>query len=383
MAKKRQTNTTTAASNQPLTPASKSNKPPPPSKKPEEDKVEEIDDDEEVISVNTSSSEGEEDDDDDAEDDAKSKKDEDNDEEETDSSDSDDETVPPPKIKSINSKSSASTARSGTKRSADDDTKHSADDNTKQSKKKKTISAADDEKKKEKEVDNKKSGDDSKKLFQRVFTEDDELTILKGLVDFKEEKGTDPLKYPADFYEEVKKSISFAVTLDQLKDKMRRLKTKFENKMKICKNGKIPTFSKPVEEEMFEYSKKIWGDTDENGKAAEKQVAAKKPPTMKKLVMETDFQVGSSSDGKENPGSSYIMTEMHRFDKSVSGVFGVSIGLLKSELELIEESKRVEIEKKWKELRVAELKCVAMRAKLSEDLAKLILEAVQSSSSDD
>jgi hypothetical protein len=61
----------------------------------------------------------------------------------------------------------------------------------------------------------------------------------------------------------------------------------------------------------------------------------------------------------------------------------VSIGLLKSELELIEESKRVEIEKKWKELRVAELKCVAMRAKLSEDLAKLILEAVQSSSSDD
>jgi hypothetical protein len=383
MAKKRQTNTTNAASNQPLTPASKSNKPPPPSKKPEEDKVEEIDDDEEVISVNTSSSEGEEDDDDDAEDDAKSKKDEDNDEEETDSSDSDDETVPPPKIKSINSKSSASTARSGTKRSADDDTKHSADDNTKQSKKKKTISAADDEKKKEKEVDNKKSGDDSKKLFQRVFTEDDELTILKGLVDFKEEKGTDPLKYPTDFYEEVKKSISFAVTLDQLKDKMRRLKTKFENKMKICKNGKIPTFSKPVEEEMFEYSKKIWGDTDENGKAAEKQVAAKKPPTMKKLVMETDFQVGSSSDGKENPGSSYIMTEMHRFDKSVSGVFGVSIGLLKSELELIEESKRVEIEKKWKELRVAELKCVAMRAKLSEDLAKLILEAVQSSSSDD
>jgi hypothetical protein len=164
---------------------------------------------------------------------------------------------------------------------------------------------------------------------------------------------------------------------------MRRLKTKFENKMKICKNGKIPTFSKPVEEEMFEYSKKIWGDTDENGKAAEKQVAAKKPPTMKKLVMETDFQVGSSSDGKENPGSSYIMTEMHRFDKSVSGVFGVSIGLLKSESKLIEESKRVELERRWKELRVAELKCTAMRAELTEDHAKLILEALQSSSSDD
>jgi hypothetical protein len=402
MAKKRQPTTTTAAAkdDQPLTPASKSNKPPP-SKKPEEDKVEEIDDEEEVISVNTSSSEGEEkdDDDNDEEDDeeedqapssktvqhAKSKEDEDNDEEETDS-DSDDETVPPPKLKSINSKSndetlkskskpksSASTGRSGTKRSADDDTK--------QSKKKKTVAADDDEK--EKEVENKKSGDDLKKLFQRVFTEEDELTILKGLVDFKEEKGTDPLKNPTAFYEEVKKSISFPVTLDQLKDKMRRLKTKFENKMKICKNGKTPTFSKPVEEEMFEFSKKIWGGTDENGKPNEKQVAAKKPPTTKKLVMEPDFQVGSTSDGKENPGSSFTMTEMHRFDKSVSGVFGVSIGLLKSESKLIEESKRVELERRWKELRVAELKCTAMRAELTEDHAKLILEALQSSSSDD
>jgi hypothetical protein len=236
-------------------------------------------------------------------------------------------------------------------------------------------------------VENKKSGDDSKKQFQRVFTEDDELAILKGLVDFNEEKGTDPLKYITAFYQEVKSSIHFPVTLDQLRDKIRRLKGKFETKMKSCKNGKTLTFSKPIEEEMFEFGKKIWGGVtvvEENGKPNEKiskkEPAAKKPPTTKKLVMEPDLQIGSSSGAKENLGPSFIYTEM---DKGISGVFGLSTDILKSGVELIEESKRVELERRWKELRVTELNCIAKRAELARDQARLILEAVQSSSSSD
>ncbi|WJX38388.1 hypothetical protein P8452_26056 [Trifolium repens] len=371
MAKKRQPTTTAAAKDdQPLTPASKNDQPPP-SKKPEEEKVEEKED-EEVTSEEASSSEGEEDDDDDDEEEqtpsskivppakSESKKDEVNEDEEETDTDSDSDQEPPPKLKSINlksidetlkskpqPKSSAAPARSGTKRSADDDTK--------QSKKKKTIAAADDEK--VKEVDNKKSGDDSKKLFVRVFNEDDELAILKGFLDFTEKTGTDPLKYPTAFYQDVKTSIHFPVTLDQLKDKVRRLKLKFENKMKSCKNGKTPTFSKPIEEEMFEFSKKIWGGTivEENGKHNEKpskkKLAVKKSPTTKKLVMEPDLplvvrketsKVGSSSDGKENPGLSLILNEMEQFNRSVSSVFGSGADLLKSGVELIEESKRID-----------------------------------------
>ncbi|KAK2387982.1 DNA-binding storekeeper protein-related transcriptional regulator [Trifolium repens] len=414
MAKKRQPTTTAAAKDdQPLTPASKNDQPPP-SKKPEEEKVEEKDD-EEVTSEEASSSEGEEEDDDDDDDDeeeqtpssktvppakSESKKDEVNEDEEETDTDSDSDQEPPPKLKSINlksidetlkskpqPKSSAAPARSGTKRSADDDTK--------QSKKKKTIAAADDEK--VKEVDNKKSGDDSKKLFVRVFNEDDELAILKGIFDFTEKTGTDPLKYPTAFYQDVKSSIHFPVTLDQLKDKVRRLKLKFENKMKSCKNGKTPTFSKPIEEEMFEFSKKIWGGTivEENGKHNEKpskkKLAVKKSPTTKKLVMEPDLplvvrketsKVGSSSDGKENPGLSLMLNEMEQFDRSVSSVFGSGADLLKSGVELIEESKRVELERRWNELRFAELKLIAMRAELFEDQGRLIMDALKPSSGD-
>jgi hypothetical protein len=57
--------------------------------------------------------------------------------------------------------------------------------------------------------------------------------------------------------------------------------------------------------------------------------------------------------------------------------------ILKSEVELIEESKRVELERRWKELRVTELNCIVKRAELARDQARLILEVVQSSSSSD
>jgi hypothetical protein len=410
MAKKRQpTTTATAKDDQPLTPASKNDQPPP-SKKPEEEKVEEKED-EEVTSEEASSSEGEEDDEEDDDEEqtpssktvppakSESKKDELNEDEEETDTDSDSDQEPPPKLKSINlksidetlkskpqPKSSAAPARSGTKRSADDDTK--------QSKKKKTIAAAAADDEKVKEVDNKKSGDDSKKLFVRVFNEDDELAILKGFLDFTEKTGTDPLKYPTAFYNDVKTSIHFPVTLDQLKDKVRRLKLKFENKMKSCKNGKTPNFSKPIEEKMFEFGKKIWGGTivEENGKPnlkpSKKKLAVKKSPTTK--VMEPDLplmvwketsKVGSSV-GKENPDLSLMLNEMEQFDRSVSSVFGSGTDLLKSGVELIEESKRVELERRWNELRVTELKLVEMRAALVEDQASWILDAMKSASSD-
>ncbi|XP_045789587.1 GLABROUS1 enhancer-binding protein-like [Trifolium pratense] len=423
MAKKRQRTPAASKDDEPLTPVSKNdqpltsaskNDPPPPSKKPEEEKKDE--DDEDSSSEEASSSEGEEDDD--SEDDeseeeqpppskpasktpqtdndkSESKKDEDDEDEEETDTDSDQE--PPPKLKSINSKSidetlkskpqpksSAAPARSGTKRSAESDTK--LVEEAKQSKKKKTTAAADD--KKEQEEDNKKPGDDSKKLFQRVFNEDDELAILEGLVDFTAKTGNDPAKYPTAFYDDVKKSIHFPVTLEQLKDKVRRLKLKFDNKMKSCKNGKTPTFSKPIEEKMFEFGKKIWGGNvvEENGKPDEKpskKGAVKKSPTTKKLDMEPDLSlVASKETRKENPGSGFIMNEMHRFDKSVSGLFGSGMDLLKSGVELLEESKRIELEKRWKELQIAELKVVNMRAELSEKQSRLIMDALMSSSSD-
>ncbi|CAL5203091.1 unnamed protein product [Lathyrus oleraceus] len=373
---------------------------------PEEDKVSEHEDDEDS---SASSSEAEEDDDE--EEDTPSKnssppltnprpktEDDSDSEDDEDETDSDSEDEPAPKLKSLNSNSkpvdqikskadpkpsSAPPARSGTKRPVDNDPI--------QSKKRKTQAPA--------EEDNKKSGDESKKLFQRVFNEDDEMAILKGIYDFITKTGTDPFKYHTAFYEFVKKSIHIKVTLEQLRDKMRRLKHKYETK---AKSGKTPNFTKDNNRIMFEFGQKIWGgklnvnEAEEkgkpNGKLSKKEPAAKKPRTTKKLVLEPDSPLPVvketrkvESTDTENPGSGsgsiLALNELIRFDESVSGS-GKTVGAMKRGLELMGESEREELERRWEKVQVAELEVFKMRADLAVDQAISILDALKSSSGD-
>ncbi|MBA0600326.1 hypothetical protein Gorai_006515 [Gossypium raimondii] len=80
----------------------------------------------------------------------------------------------------------------------------------------------------------KRTGEDAKKLlFQRLFSEDDEIALLKGMLDYSAKTGADPHTDMNGFYDFVKKSIHT--------------------------NGEDPTFSKAHEQKAFELSKKIWG----------------------------------------------------------------------------------------------------------------------------
>ncbi|CAK8566525.1 unnamed protein product [Lathyrus sativus] len=355
----------------------------------EEDKVEEQDDEDEEDDTPSKSSIPP------AKPHPKTEDDSDSEDEEETASGSEDE--PAPKLKSLNAnskpvdqiKSKADSkpalARSGIKRPVDSDPK--------QAKKRKTA---------ELEEDNKKSGDDSKRLFQRVFTEEDEMAIIKGIYDYITETGNDPFKYHTAFYEFVKKSIHFKVTLEQLRDKMRRLKQKYqkyETKAK-AKSGKTPNFSKANDRIMFEFGQKIWGgklnvnEAEEkgkpNGKLSKKEPAAKKPRTTKKLVLEPDSPLPVvketrkvESTDTENPGSgsSLALNELIRFDESVSGS-GKTLHAMKRGLELLGESKKEEFGRRWEKVQVAELEVFKMRADLAVDQAISILNALKSSSSD-
>jgi len=318
---------------------------------------------------------------------AEDDEDEDEDEEETDT----DEDEPPPKTKPIEqtlkSKPSIAPARSGTKRPAENN-------DTKQSNKKKTTASSAEEKnkKKEKEPEEDDNNNNKKTSFQRVFTADDEVAILQGLVDFTAKSGNDPTKHLSAFYQIVKKSVHFKVTLDQLRDKVRRLRLRFENK---CKSGKTPTFSKPIEETMFELSKKIWGggkvDVNEgeengkvNGKAAKKEPAVKKAAaarTTKKLVMEPDsplvvskeIRKGESGNGKEDTGLSLVSNEAIHFEPVID--------VVKRGVESIEESKRGELERLTNKYRIAEMELFMQKTELAKETATKIRDALNSSSS--
>ncbi|GMH11045.1 hypothetical protein Nepgr_012886 [Nepenthes gracilis] len=100
---------------------------------------------------------------------------------------------------------------------------------------------------------------EKKASTSRLWSEDDEIAILKGMLDFQTEKGMDPYSDSAAFHEFIKSSLSVDVTRNQLMDKGRRMKKKFKNNVERGENGKDPVFSKPHEQKSFALSKKIWG----------------------------------------------------------------------------------------------------------------------------
>ncbi|XVE96127.1 hypothetical protein REPUB_Repub02eG0194600 [Reevesia pubescens] len=72
-----------------------------------------------------------------------------------------------------------------------------------------------------------KTREDAKKqLFQQLFTEDDEIVVLKNMLDYLAKKGVDPFADMNAFHDFVNKSIHTDVSKAQLMYKIRRLRKK-------------------------------------------------------------------------------------------------------------------------------------------------------------
>ncbi|CAH8385156.1 unnamed protein product [Eruca vesicaria subsp. sativa] len=137
--------------------------------------------------------------------------------------------------------------------------------------------------------DEKKSTETKKTCFQRVWTEEDEIAVLQGIIDFKNQTGSSPYDDKNALYDLVKKSVSFDVTKTQFLEKIRALKKKFDNNLgRGKKKGKDPSFSKDHDRKAFDLAKLVWGD---NGiMALESSSAGKKlkkvEPSVKKQKQE-------------------------------------------------------------------------------------------------
>ncbi|PON84285.1 DNA-binding storekeeper protein-related transcriptional regulator [Trema orientale] len=161
------------------------------------------------------------------------------------------------------------------------------------------------------EDESKKSGgDDSKKLFQRLWSEDDEIVILKGMTDYAAKKGADPSADMSAFLDFIKKSLQLDFTKTQLADKVRRLKKKFENN--DGKKKYKPT--KPHEEKVFELSKKIWGS----------EGTSRKPERRKANGTARSSQKANNNKAAELLSSPEALNEVKKLDigLNASGVSG-------------------------------------------------------------
>ncbi|KAI3800320.1 hypothetical protein L1987_28408 [Smallanthus sonchifolius] len=234
------------------------------------------------------------------------------------------------------------------------------------------------------------NGGEKKQLFQRLWSEDNEIELIQGMINYVKEKGKDPVADVNDFHEFVKKSLHVDVNDRQMLTKVRRLKKKFkDNVAKVENKGKVRSFSNPHEKKMYEFSKILWGD-DSNKSAvmssSTKKVKVKVNVTPKVNKNHTAVGSGDGNVGiEETPNEVELkvvqpLRSSHGLDHL--GSMGLPItdeGIINKGLELASGAKRVEMEEKWKSLKTQELEHFLKKMDVLKEQAEVVLKAIANS----
>ncbi|AEE81872.1 putative protein [Arabidopsis thaliana] len=138
-------------------------------------------------------------------------------------------------------------------------------------------------------------------LFQRLWSDDDEISMLQGMIDYHADTGKSPSADTNAFYEFQKKSISFEVSKSQFSDKVRSLRKKYR-----AKEGKDePRFVKAHDKKAFELSKFIWGpkgialDSNAKSNGVSKKSASKTKEKLDSVKQDLAFVGVSSTNGDD------------------------------------------------------------------------------------
>ncbi|KAM7262118.1 hypothetical protein ACFE04_021195 [Oxalis oulophora] len=87
-------------------------------------------------------------------------------------------------------------------------------------------------------------------LFEKLFTEQDEITVLKGIHDYiTKYGGKDPLNDIDEFFHLINDSLQCEANPTKMKDKIKRMNEKYlKNSIKNRNNGTEPIFKKPYDQ---------------------------------------------------------------------------------------------------------------------------------------
>ncbi|KAG8648158.1 probable transcription factor At3g04930 [Manihot esculenta] len=106
--------------------------------------------------------------------------------------------------------------------------------------------------------------DESRRLFQRLWTDEDEIELLQGFLDYTTQRGGNHHD-TALFYGQIKSKLQLDFNKNQLVEKLRRLKKKYRNVLNKISSGKEFSFKSPHDQATFEISRKIWSSTGQIG----------------------------------------------------------------------------------------------------------------------
>ncbi|CAN7119274.1 unnamed protein product [Brassica rapa subsp. narinosa] len=297
-------------------------------------------------------------------------------------SESDSDSEPATKTKPLNAvvtkpiPPESSTAKRSLKQADNEPKKKAKTSTTTTEQAKKKPSGADEEVKKI-------SGEEAKKMFQRLFSETDEIAMLQGFLDFTSTKG-DPSENMDAFCDYVKTLIDFNASKAQIVTKLQRCKKKFVNIVKnSLKRGKTEdqiTYAKDLEQRTFELSRKIWGSDGvlpAKPRKKSKEVEVVSTPK-KKAEVETQKKVSVVENHHLSESR-----EMALFFKAENGsVLGLDESSVSGVWDMVEDGpKKREMEEKLKKLKAKQMELCLQRTALVDYTAKMIFKNNASSSS--
>uniref|UniRef100_A0A803QK02 Glabrous enhancer-binding protein-like DBD domain-containing protein n=1 Tax=Cannabis sativa TaxID=3483 RepID=A0A803QK02_CANSA len=198
---------------------------------------------------------------------------------------------------------------------------------------------------------------------QRLWSDDDEIEILKGLIDYQSKKGKDPTADMSAFLDFIKKNLHVDVEKRQLSTKISRLKKKYFSNAEKVEKGEI--LSKPHDRKSFELSKKIWGSINGHGS----DDSGKSTKNKSKQIVSNDSEVKTNPNEADDFSSKYpCLTD------SLKLVSSISENLLNQALPLMASSKLKELENKWRKLHMEGMELQNKRNELTYEQSKLILK---------
>lgn len=215
--------------------------------------------------------------------------------------------------------------------------------------------------------------------FGILWSLDDEIALLKGLVEYHSENGIVPSSaIDMDGVRHlIKSSICLEVSDEQLADKMRRLKQIFLTSYACSKNKVSLNFSDLHEQDLYELSKKLWGV---------------KTITMTEEVVSSDSDDAKESEQKSNeenldspdPSTHSEMSLRSRnsnlcyplLSETVNKLAdGHSCGVdIRKAFEMVDDAKANVLENNLKKLRENEIKHHLSGVNLNKEMVKLILD---------
>ncbi|KAH0458450.1 hypothetical protein IEQ34_013765 [Dendrobium chrysotoxum] len=150
-------------------------------------------------------------------------------------------------------------------------------------------------------------GGQEKEHFKRIWSNEDELALLQGIMDYKEQHHIIPYTHmhAESLLKSVKDSLSISVSVNQINDKVRRLKRRYINTSIRQNLAKKSKFSDPHNADVFDLSKKIWDSLKEESILLEKKIMLEKKENFNKK------KVGLKPIEKEYPSLYWHLKSEH------------------------------------------------------------------------